>query len=258
MRGAVRVAVAGRRLRPIEADYRWLARVYASVQPVADPNALLWHRLGAKTGELLGTYISDVEIDAGGLETIAIDAGTLEALKQLELFPQGRGPLEPPTVDDVLDTLAGRLRRKLAGPACIRCGEHCPSDSKSCGASGWRVPATRSSSSSACWSWLARSSAPSAPRPRVGSIASRSSIRTAAPLRRSCRSTRHGHAGHRGTGRRADRRDREADPRDPLAGEPARRPRSPSPALRLVLKNNGLPPAGDLYDRAYDYIREHY
>jgi len=28
--------------------------------------------------------------------------------------------------------------------------------------------------------------------------------------------------------------------------------------LRLVLKNSGLPPSGDLYDRAYAYIREHY
>jgi hypothetical protein len=28
--------------------------------------------------------------------------------------------------------------------------------------------------------------------------------------------------------------------------------------LRLVLKNAGLPPSGDLYDRAYAYIREHY
>jgi type I restriction enzyme R subunit len=28
--------------------------------------------------------------------------------------------------------------------------------------------------------------------------------------------------------------------------------------LRLVLKNNGLPPQGELYDRAYAYIREHY
>jgi len=28
--------------------------------------------------------------------------------------------------------------------------------------------------------------------------------------------------------------------------------------LRLVLKNNGLPPSGDLFDRAYAYIREHY
>ena len=28
--------------------------------------------------------------------------------------------------------------------------------------------------------------------------------------------------------------------------------------LRLVLNSAGLPPAGDLYDRAYAYIREHY
>lgn len=28
--------------------------------------------------------------------------------------------------------------------------------------------------------------------------------------------------------------------------------------LRLVLRNNGLPPQGELYDRAYAYIREHY
>ena len=27
--------------------------------------------------------------------------------------------------------------------------------------------------------------------------------------------------------------------------------------LRLVLKNNGLPPTGELFDRAYAYIREH-
>ena len=28
--------------------------------------------------------------------------------------------------------------------------------------------------------------------------------------------------------------------------------------LRLVLNNAGLPPNGDLFDRAYAYIREHY
>lgn len=27
--------------------------------------------------------------------------------------------------------------------------------------------------------------------------------------------------------------------------------------LRLVLRNSGLPPTGDLYDRAYAYVREH-
>jgi len=28
--------------------------------------------------------------------------------------------------------------------------------------------------------------------------------------------------------------------------------------LRKVLKNNGLPPQGELFDRAYAYVREHY
>ena len=28
--------------------------------------------------------------------------------------------------------------------------------------------------------------------------------------------------------------------------------------LRLVLKDSGLPPGGELYDRAYAYIREHF
>jgi type I restriction enzyme R subunit len=28
--------------------------------------------------------------------------------------------------------------------------------------------------------------------------------------------------------------------------------------LRLVLKNSGLPPSGDLFDRAYRYVKEHY
>lgn len=27
--------------------------------------------------------------------------------------------------------------------------------------------------------------------------------------------------------------------------------------LRLALKNNGLPPQGDIFDRAYAYIAEH-
>jgi len=27
---------------------------------------------------------------------------------------------------------------------------------------------------------------------------------------------------------------------------------------RLVLKDGGLPPSGEVYDRAYAYVREHY
>jgi type I restriction enzyme R subunit len=105
------------RLRPMEDDYRWLARIYASVRPSVDANALLWHRLGEKTRELIGEYISDVEVSDAAAEAIAIDADTFEVLRQLELFP-GDGPKppeQPPTVDEVLDTIEARLRPKLAG-----------------------------------------------------------------------------------------------------------------------------------------------
>ena len=108
------------RLRPIEDEYRWLARVYKSVQPAGDANALLWHRLGAKTSELIGTYITDVAVDTGSLEAVAIDAETFEALRQLTLFSGDDGPRpgKPlPSVDEVLETVEARLARKLRGPA---------------------------------------------------------------------------------------------------------------------------------------------
>lgn len=50
-------------MRPIEDDYRWLARIYASIRPSVDANALLWHRLGTKTRDLIGEYISGVKVE---------------------------------------------------------------------------------------------------------------------------------------------------------------------------------------------------
>src|SRR5439155_3694887 len=47
-------------LEPFRADYRWLAQVYESVQPTAVSDALLWHRLGAKTLALVHQYVTDV------------------------------------------------------------------------------------------------------------------------------------------------------------------------------------------------------
>ena len=246
------------RLRPIEADYRWLARVYASVQPVADPNALLWHRLGAKTGELLGRYVSDVEIDAGGLETIAIDAGTLEALKQLELFPTGRGPLEPPTIDDVLDTLAGRLQRKLAGS-----GTH----------PVWRALSERLEELRRVRMESARDSVEflkrllELARQIVGAERAEAEGRldrfqVLDPDRGALTQILQEYA-PAGTPVIVEHVVEQIDAIvKPIRGtrwqESQPGDREVRRQLRLVLKNNGLPPAGDLYDRAYDYIREHY
>jgi type I restriction enzyme, R subunit len=105
-------------LRPIEADYKWLTRIYKSVMPTDAADRLLWHRLGAKTAELINEHVTDITVGSGGLETVAIDAGTIEAIRQLGLFPDTDplgAPSEPPTIDDILDTLEARLAAKLHG-----------------------------------------------------------------------------------------------------------------------------------------------
>ena len=62
-----------------ETDYRWLVQVYESVKPVSNTGRLLWHRLGAKTIELIH---ENVHVDAvhDDLETLVVDADLLEAV----------------------------------------------------------------------------------------------------------------------------------------------------------------------------------
>ena len=62
-----------------ETDYRWLVQIYESVKPVSHTGRLLWHRLGAKTIELIH---ENVHVDAvrDDLDTLVIDAELLEAV----------------------------------------------------------------------------------------------------------------------------------------------------------------------------------
>ena len=105
-------------LRPVEDDYRWLAKIYKSITPTGAADALLWQRLGAKTAELIAEHISDVRIDSTGLETVAIDAEVFEAIRELfpELAPGSRPSADGLTVAEVIDTIQDRLHRKLEGP----------------------------------------------------------------------------------------------------------------------------------------------
>lgn len=104
-------------IRLYEPDYRWLARIYKSVTPTAGADKLLWQRLGTKTAELIHEHISDVKVDSSGLETVAIDAEVFEALRQMKIWSDGEAePQEPPTVEEILDKLESRLAKKLAGP----------------------------------------------------------------------------------------------------------------------------------------------
>jgi type I restriction enzyme R subunit len=95
-------------------DYRWAAKVYQSVQPATTPDALLWQRLGAKTHELIAKHIGEIEVGKGGPRSIVLDEESLQKLKQLGIdggLPDEPG--KPPTAAEVLDTIRKRIESRL-------------------------------------------------------------------------------------------------------------------------------------------------
>jgi type I restriction enzyme, R subunit len=62
-----------------ETDYRWLAQVYESVKPSTGTGKLLWHVLGPKTIELIHEHVH-VDAIRDDLDTLVLDADLLEAV----------------------------------------------------------------------------------------------------------------------------------------------------------------------------------
>jgi len=94
-------------LSPNEEDYRWLAQVYESLKPSTGMGRLLWHRLGAKTIELIH---ENVHVDAvrDDLDTLVLDADLLEA---------ALGDPDPKKkAKEIAVKLTGRLRKHASDP----------------------------------------------------------------------------------------------------------------------------------------------
>ena len=66
-------------LTPYEADYRWLTQVYESVKPPSGNGKLLWHALGAKTVELINENVH-IESIRDDVDTLVMDAHVLEGI----------------------------------------------------------------------------------------------------------------------------------------------------------------------------------
>jgi type I restriction enzyme R subunit len=62
-------------------DYKWLTQVYESVKPVSGNGKLLWHRLGAKTIELINENVH-VEAVRDDIEALVLDADILDGILQ--------------------------------------------------------------------------------------------------------------------------------------------------------------------------------
>ena len=94
-------------LTQYETDYRWLAQVYESLKPSTGTGRLLWHRLGAKTIELIheNVHVNAVRDD---LDTLVLDADLLEAVLG--------NPDPDKKAKEISVKLAGRLRKHAGNP----------------------------------------------------------------------------------------------------------------------------------------------
>ena len=94
-------------LTPRQKDYRWLAQVYESLKPSTGTGRLLWHRLGAKTIELIH---ENVHVDAvrDDLDTLVMDAELLEAVLE--------NPDPEKKAKEISVKLTGRLRKHAGNP----------------------------------------------------------------------------------------------------------------------------------------------
>lgn len=97
-----------------EDDYRWIVQVYESVKPVSVTGQLLWHRLGAKTVELIHEHVH-VDAVRDDLETLVVDAELLEAIL---------GTPDPDKKSKEMEIkVAKRLRNHLHDPRFKALGE---------------------------------------------------------------------------------------------------------------------------------------
>jgi type I restriction enzyme R subunit len=248
-------------IKPVESDYKWLARIYKSIAPTDAPDKLLWQRLGAKTAELINEHVTDFAVDSRGLETVAIDAEVFEVLRQYDFFPEGtldgESP-EPPTIEEVLDRLEARLQRKLMGPDTHPVWQNLSERLEA-------LRQTRIESAEASVEFLKRLleiAADLVAAEKAEDEGRLDDIRVIDPDKGALTQILEEYAPEetpviietvverideivrpvRGTGWQ------ESQPGD----------RTVRQELRKVLRANGLPPQGEVFDRAYEYIRNNY
>ncbi|EAR24285.1 restriction enzyme type I helicase subunits and related helicase [marine actinobacterium PHSC20C1] len=96
-------------------DYRWVAKIYEAVTPT-DLSSLLWERFGAKTRELVFANISEIRVRNPQLTVQIADSTTVQKLIDEGLLDDDDTESKQKTADEIIDSIAGRLKRRLAGP----------------------------------------------------------------------------------------------------------------------------------------------
>ena len=101
-------------LNPFEKDYKWLSQVYTSVKPASDDNGrLLWHALGAQTTALIHEHIHVSGINHD-MDEMILDAEVIDDLMNKK---------DPKQAQKVLKLLISRLNKHGNNPTFKRLSE---------------------------------------------------------------------------------------------------------------------------------------
>ncbi|CAN5304977.1 HsdR family type I site-specific deoxyribonuclease [soil metagenome] len=105
-------------LAGFKGTYRWLAKVFESVQPKDVSKTFLWEKLGAKTRDLVHGHMTNVVVTAAHAKNVVLDAKGLALIKaiseqlQLPVEPTDKQPGE--VFQEILDSIEARLKRRSA------------------------------------------------------------------------------------------------------------------------------------------------
>jgi type I restriction enzyme R subunit len=101
-------------IQPFSTDYSWLTSVYNSIRPSDNAGRLVWHALGAKTLDLINDHVT-VEVPRDDLETIVLDAQVIEDLS--------RGGDAPAKAREIELAISARLARHGNDPTFVALSE---------------------------------------------------------------------------------------------------------------------------------------
>jgi type I restriction enzyme R subunit len=101
-------------LNQYQNDYKWLSQVYTSVKPSSDDNGrLLWHALGAQTTALIHEHIHVAGINRD-MEEMVLDAEVIEELMNKK---------NPKEAERVVKILLSRFKKNANNPTFKALGE---------------------------------------------------------------------------------------------------------------------------------------
>lgn len=107
-------------LTPFESDYRWLSAVYESLQPPSGIGVLLWHSLGPKTLDLIHRNVT-VDHIPDDLETLVLDGDILDILNPDDQDKKGKQIIL--AIERVLRRKGGQTKFEKLGERLERLNE---------------------------------------------------------------------------------------------------------------------------------------